>query len=47
MIGMVVLMINSSVLNKIHYNLFKPEGGPDPKLDILYAHKTGEFFERI
>ena len=25
--------INSSVTNKIHYNLFQSEGGPDPKLD--------------
>ena len=33
MIGMVVSMINSSVLNKIHFNLFKSEGGLDPKLD--------------
>ena len=33
MIGMVVSMINSSVSNKIHYNLFKPEGGSDLKLD--------------
>ena len=32
-IGMVVLMINSSVLNKIHFNLFQSEGGLDPKLD--------------
>ena len=30
---MVVSMINSSVSNKIHFNLFQPEGGPDPKLD--------------
>ena len=30
---MVASMINSSVSNKIHYNLFQPEGGPDPKLD--------------
>ena len=30
---MVVLMITSSVSNNIHYNLFQPEGGPDPKLD--------------
>ena len=30
---MVVSMINSSVLNKIHYNLFQSEGGPDLKLD--------------
>ena len=26
-------MINSSISNKINYNLFQPEGGPDPKLD--------------
>ena len=30
---MVVSIINSSVSNKIHYNLFKSEGGPNPKLD--------------
>ena len=32
-LGMVVSMINSSVSNKIHFNLFQPEGGPDLKLD--------------
>ena len=30
---MVVLMVNSSVSNKIHFNLFQPEGLPDPKID--------------
>ena len=30
---MAVSMINSPVSNNIHYNLFQPEGGPDPKLD--------------
>ena len=33
MTRMVVSRINSSVSNKIHFNLFQPEGGPDPKLD--------------
>ena len=33
MLGMAALMINSSSWNKIHYNLFQPERGPDPKLD--------------
>ena len=37
MIGILVSMINSFFLNKIHFNLFQPEGGPRPKLytDIL------------
>ena len=30
---MAASIINSSVSNNIHYNLFQPEGGPDPKLD--------------
>ena len=46
---MVGLIINFSVSNKILYSLFKPEGGPDPKLIYrytkCYAHKTGEFFK--
>ena len=33
MIGIGVSMISSSVSNKIHFNLFQAEGGPDPKLD--------------
>ena len=32
---MVVSKINSSVSKKIHYNLFQPEGGPNPKLDTI------------
>ena len=35
---MVVSMINSSVSNKIHYNLFKLEGGPDPKLNTYISN---------
>ena len=46
---MVDSMINSSTLEQDPSTvLFKPEGRPNPMLDTkCYAHKTGEFFERI